>query len=307
MHNLADAPEPLRLVPLSLGRPGAMPPRRRWGLALAALVACTAVACAAFARTATLPPPVQLPVDVLAHEAALLPPLPGGAIVELSGAGAEAVWPAAAALCRWLVRNRAQLRGAAVLELGAGEGAVGLVASALGASRVVLTDRPSEVARLQANAVANAHLHRGSGQSVHVLPLVWGRDAVRTLRLAAPKPWDLVLGSDVTFAHEHTRALAATLRELLDGSATTGRAMRIVLSHEHRSASRWALRDRQQWDEADGALASFASSAAAEGLSLRVLHEERPVSELRDGWRLWTADLSIFEVGRAAAANQAAH
>ena len=80
-----------------------------------------------------------------------LPLLPSGEHLTLDAPGwtrgigtGGRVWPAAAALCRYLART-GMVRGKAVLELGCGTGATGLhCAAALNASSVVLTEGGSE-------------------------------------------------------------------------------------------------------------------------------------------------------------------
>ena len=83
-------------------------------------------------------------------DAATLPSLPDGRNLEIClSAPAEnakdvclggMVWPAAPVLCRWLAANADIIRGAAVLELGAGTGACGLFAAGVGASSAVITE-----------------------------------------------------------------------------------------------------------------------------------------------------------------------
>ena len=56
-------------------------------------------------------------------------------------------WHSGVALARWLARNEKVVRGADVVEIGAGLGAPGLAAAAFGASAVVLTDRDGAAVR----------------------------------------------------------------------------------------------------------------------------------------------------------------
>jgi hypothetical protein len=87
-----------------------------------------------------LPPPVPLRIS--------LPPPPGAespcaltVFEDPAGAGpGGAVWDAAVVLAQYVTSLGAALRGARVLELGAGTGVPGLAAARLGAD-VTLTDR----------------------------------------------------------------------------------------------------------------------------------------------------------------------
>ena len=92
----------------------------------------------------------------LAVEVATLPPLPDGRALAIesakivdAGTGGK-LWLSAAVLCRWLSSHPDVVRGADVLELGCGTGAVGLYAAALGASRVADRRRPAGIAAARA-------------------------------------------------------------------------------------------------------------------------------------------------------------
>src|SRR4051812_30689744 len=98
-----------------------------------------------------------------------------------------ALWPAGIALAHDLASRASTLRGARVLELGAGTGLPGIVAATIGA-RVVQSDR-HELA---------LDLCRRNGQRNGALPI--------TYRLADWTSWDdserydLILGSDILYA-----------------------------------------------------------------------------------------------------------
>ena len=107
------------------------------------------------------------------------------------------VWPCAAALCRWLSENREQtVRGARVLELGAGTGACGLYASACGAAHVTLTDHTPRLLKLmekncERNTLAGNLPGLGTATTISFEGFSWN---------ASPRPkgqFDLVIGSDV--------------------------------------------------------------------------------------------------------------
>ena len=118
-------------------------------------------------------------------------------------------WPSAPVLAHWAWEHRAQLRGCAALELGAGTCLAGLTAAAVGA-RVTLTDRAdaAEVARNAAAAVAC----NGLGARCSVMPLTWGDF---TPQLVALPPQDVLLGADVLYDSACFEPLLATVAFLL--------------------------------------------------------------------------------------------
>ena len=127
------------------------------------------------------------------------------------------LWPAARALVNLLEERRTSSpNGFAdnqlVVELGAGTGACGLAAAALGAPNVVLTDKPDLLPTLQANAAANSFSCSGVGCE----SLSWSLNGLPSNRL--PCGADLVLASDClnpVYGDDHAVALAATIRDLL--------------------------------------------------------------------------------------------
>lgn len=179
-----------------------------------------------------------------------LPPLPSGQHVAidqavLSGGFAAHLWPSAAVLCRWQLRTAERLiRGKDVLELGAGTGAVGIFAAALGARRVTLTDAGS-LHMVRRNVEANRELWRAAATEVHVAPLRWGDESQPGA--------DLLLGSDVTYDESCAGALCDSLARAL--AAREG--CRAVLSHEHRMHG-----------SDDFALQAICDAAAARGLAV---------------------------------------
>ena len=140
------------------------------------------------ARLQLSPPGPAEPEQVDVPFSHPLPPLPSGALLEVSAlppasSSAEVVlggrvWKAAPALCAWMASAAHLFAGRAVLELGAGTGACGLYAAALGASRVVLTEGGDEAAPLlalmQDNAARNSGLLAAAGARVEVASLHWG-------------------------------------------------------------------------------------------------------------------------------------
>ncbi|KAH9143303.1 hypothetical protein LEN26_005076 [Aphanomyces euteiches] len=106
----------------------------------------------------------------------------------VDGMGGE-VWPGAHVLCAHLETNAGalKLKQARVLELGAGCGLCGLVASALGAPAVVLSDEYPDM--LERNIELNADWLT---ESVAVKTIEWGEQS------QADETFDIVLGSEIT-------------------------------------------------------------------------------------------------------------
>lgn len=121
------------------------------------------------------------------------------------------LWDSALVLASHLAA-RVELRGATVLELGAGTGLPGIAAVAcLGAARCVLTD----VAPLLPGLRANAEVNGLDASRVDVRELRWG-DQLDMMRV------DVVLMSDVFYDPLDMPAMAATLRGLWRGGITVG-------------------------------------------------------------------------------------
>ena len=238
------------------------------------------------------------------------PPLPNGELVELATqyAGGEGgrVWRAAGALCRWQLGSADAIRGASVLELGAGTGISGLFAAGLGASRVLFTDGAEElVPLLEKNADRNRgrHLH---GPSTVIQAARWKFGEAPPACVASEDGFDLVLASDITYSvNEDRDGLCATLQHLL----TTGGARKCVIAHEHRRSDMFdvdaIVRNApvDSWDENDVCLGTFLESADEYGLvTTQLVFERGERTEVAPGVVEMTTDLSVFEVQAVAVA-----
>lgn len=103
------------------------------------------------------------------------------------------------------------LRGSTVLELGAGTGTLGLVAAALGARRVVLTDLPCSIKQLRDNVALNVEKWKRSSSPFEVRELDWFESGdVEKLG-----EFDFILGSELMFDEDLLDPLANVLRALL--------------------------------------------------------------------------------------------
>jgi predicted nicotinamide N-methyase len=134
--------------------------------------------------------------------------------------------PAALSLSVHLISNPHLIRNTRVIELGAGLGLPGLVARALGASCVCLTDLPNQLPLLQ----SNLDLNPVSDCASSLCALPWG------LSLPPSFPsFDVVLAADVAFDPCSLEPLTTTLTSML-ASATL-----LLLAEEFR----W--RDVHEW------------------------------------------------------------
>jgi predicted nicotinamide N-methyase len=209
-----------------------------------------------------------------------IPPLPSGERLQIEladGLIGGAVWPSAVALCTFLSKQLPWLRRTkpTVAELGAGTGAVGIFAAALGCQKVVLTDvGPRTTAGyggtdrllrlLRENACANRTLLGAS--DVDVAELDWGQtahaDAVRNQH--APGGFDVLIGSDVIYASSAHTPLARTVARLLRPKGVAFLAHGTRMRGGAHFASPGA---------GDVHMCAFREAARASGLALEVLEE----------------------------------
>lgn len=120
-----------------------------------------------------------------------------------------ALWPASIALAHELIARAASLRGARVLELGAGTGLPGIVAATLGA-HVVQTDRHAV-----ALTVCRWNAERNGLTTIEHRAADW-------TAWTDPARYDLILGADILYATSAHDALRAILGA---GLAPGGRAL----------------------------------------------------------------------------------
>ncbi|XP_066853531.1 protein N-lysine methyltransferase METTL21D isoform X1 [Anser cygnoides] len=115
------------------------------------------------------------------------------------------VWDAALVLAKFLETGACPLARRAVLELGAGTGAVGIMAATLGAN-VTVTDLEELQELLMVNIENNKHLVTGS---VRAKVLKWGEDVTEF----QPPP-DYILMADCIYYEESLEPLLKTLKDL---------------------------------------------------------------------------------------------
>mmetsp|Transcript_51608 Transcript_51608/g.102525 ORF Transcript_51608/g.102525 Transcript_51608/m.102525 type:complete len:468 (-) Transcript_51608:129-1532(-) len=120
------------------------------------------------------------------------------------------VWPAARALATHLITHPELVRGRRVVELGAGTGLPGMVAAALGAQEVVLTELTGTLPFLQRNVELNT---AACGGRARAMELRWGADDGPGAEL---RDFDVVLGCELIYrlGTEVNEALVATMAKL---------------------------------------------------------------------------------------------
>ena len=124
------------------------------------------------------------------------------------------VWDGSIALSKQLERiyGQSALQGKSLVELGAGCGLVGLVASVLGA-KVVLTDLENMVPHLQQNVKCNKQGFET--QPPIVMPLCFGNSGqIKSVREVFDGPIDYIIGADIVYKWVDFDKLVSTLVQL---------------------------------------------------------------------------------------------
>jgi len=254
--------------------------------------------------------------DIYGFERFELPSLASGASLEvvedevhevdedngvwLGGGIWNGIRPAVATLCRWLLTQADSLRGAAVLELGAGvHGLCGLFAAGLGASRVLLTDGETPTSKLFELLRASIERNRRAvdGCSVSCAQFLWQPQGIS--QLFGDGNFDWLLGSDISYLGIDPSELLSTLHAILSRPLPEGsRPPRVVLSHEHRTRDLTLLHaSLSDWLEGDDDFRAFTEAATRWGLAVQPLHWQRSSrGEMRGQFCLWGHDVSVFEV-----------
>ena len=141
--------------------------------------------------------------------------------------GSVAIWPAAAALCEYLLSHSNLFSsGANVIEIGAGAGAPGLLTAVHSANKLLLTDSDPELIRL---LDSNHSLNLKNIQGKVSTGLLDWNDAAHLARYSTGHRmgnFDLVLAADVLFSAGNVGPLARAAASLLRLSAHA----RILLS-----------------------------------------------------------------------------
>ena len=126
-------------------------------------------------------------------------------------------WQAMPILCQFILSPRAQslIKGARVIELGAGIGVPGLLAGRV-CGELTLTDNNDDVVnRLRENIALNVHELRCLPEHTRVANVLWGTDSLPLSDVAARRGFDVVLGSDVVYSASSARTFLETAEYLM--------------------------------------------------------------------------------------------
>ncbi|NWZ51252.1 MT21A methyltransferase, partial [Haliaeetus albicilla] len=148
---------------------------------------------------------------------------------------AAVVWDAAVVLCAYLETEGIDLRDRSVIELGAGTGLLGIVATLLGkgfflfvCAHVTITDRAAALEFLESNVQAN--LPSELRLRAVVKELTWGKD----LGNFPPGAFDFILGADIVYLEETFAELLQTLEHLCSEQTVILLSCRIRYERDHK-------------------------------------------------------------------------
>ncbi|NXJ50117.1 MT21A methyltransferase, partial [Spizaetus tyrannus] len=146
----------------------------------------------------------------------------------------------AVVLCAYLETGGIDLRDRSVIELGAGTGLLGIVATLLGkgvflhillyhlGARVTITDRAAALEFLESNVQAN--LPSELRPRAVVKELTWGKD----LGNFPPGAFDFILGADIVYLEETFAELLQTLEHLCSEQTVILLSCRIRYERDHK-------------------------------------------------------------------------
>ena len=178
------------------------------------------------------------------------------------------VWDCSLMLAKFVEKHEPEFRGKTVLELGSGQGVVGIATAMCGAHRVILTDVAPALPSIEHNIALN-----GVTAGARAVELDWFQPASH---LAAVPPADVILAADVVWVEELVMPFVDTLALALKRSreATGGQAYALIC---HKTRSHHT--DRM-----------LLEGLAGHGLSVDVV----PVSEHDVLWR--SSELTLWRV-----------
>ncbi|EMP28979.1 Methyltransferase-like protein 21B [Chelonia mydas] len=115
-------------------------------------------------------------------------------------------------LCKYFEKQKLDFRGKKVIELGAGTGIVGILATLLGGD-VTITDLPLALEQIQENVHKNVPAEHSA--RAKVCALSWGLDHEEF-----PRDYDFILGADIVYLKDTYPLLIKTLQHLCGPHST---------------------------------------------------------------------------------------
>lgn len=156
--------------------------------------------------------------------------------------GVAKVWEAGACLAEYLIQHSNCVRGRRVIELGAGVGLTGLIAAAIGAESVHMTDyTDATLENLSYNVSINNKWLEDRGIDTDVVSvgnLEWGEYAEHD---CCSHPAEVLIAADVVYTVECIPDLVATVSKFL----SSGSAKVAVFATTYRNRSTFALFERE--------------------------------------------------------------
>ncbi|XP_063149862.1 EEF1A lysine methyltransferase 3 isoform X1 [Candoia aspera] len=131
---------------------------------------------------------------------------------ETRTAGSSGAYTHALALCEYFEAKKVNFQGKEVIELGAGTGVVGILASLLGGN-VTITDLPVALKQIEENVHQNLPVQCMA--QTRVCALSWGLD-----HKDFPQNYDLILGADIVYLKNTYPLLIRTLQHLCGAQST---------------------------------------------------------------------------------------
>jgi predicted nicotinamide N-methyase len=147
------------------------------------------------------------------------------------------VWDGGLLLADYLQTFPELVKGKTVLELGSGMGLAGLVAAALGAKYVLLTDLSHVVDLLKRNIQENESLWRDAGcQDVQCAVLDWFNPDTLPQPFNSRSGWDVIILADCVWTLDLVAPLMNTLKALLDQRNMDGgqEVLNLLISYQRR-------------------------------------------------------------------------
>ena len=187
------------------------------------------------------------------------------------------IWPTSVSLLNYLRQNPGEtVRERVVVELGCGLGLPGIVSCALGASKVVLTDRDPFAMHCALSTGAVNGMGRGEESSCLVASILdWNNEAaLEAVVREAGGSVDVVIASDVLYDIEGAVSFARICRRLLIGDNNDAGGCREGDEGNGRMGRRSILVTDPKFERAPGVRDTFLSTLVGGGNEMKVLTTE---------------------------------